>query len=295
MKSIAIHSYKGGVGKTTIALLLAKYLASKNCKTCVIDFDFIGSGIVDLLTLDSGPKAYLDDYFLEFEADKADLSRLFAVPRDSDIEKNPFTLILNRQITAKGEAKLEKQTRLRSEMMGMIANEPHFQMISAKTRALLDRLKKEGFKYVIIDCHPGLGFVSETIRELTDISFFVTTPNRSDCFSFLKTVNRRKELDVESSFLVINQADTYLENISSLQTVLKTNTLTSQDARVLFPNLKVLGIQESNYCTIPWSQLYKDMFHIAAGGKLPEILLQKAEFTFLKKMEIHINRKKSGK
>ena len=46
MKTVSIHSHKGGVGKTTLGLLLCKYYARfLGKKTCFIDFDFQAPGL----------------------------------------------------------------------------------------------------------------------------------------------------------------------------------------------------------------------------------------------------------
>ena len=42
-KIILVHSIKGGCGKTTISLALAKYF-QKNERTCYLDADIVGYG-----------------------------------------------------------------------------------------------------------------------------------------------------------------------------------------------------------------------------------------------------------
>ena len=76
MKTIAIHSHKGGVGKTTVALLVAKQAALLGQKVCVIDLDFIGSGIADLFAITALPDEYVESYFLGTDPHSYDLDRL---------------------------------------------------------------------------------------------------------------------------------------------------------------------------------------------------------------------------
>ncbi len=53
---------KGGSGKSTITVLLAKALAKQNYKVCVFDADSTNVGIYQALGFDKSPKSLMD-YF----------------------------------------------------------------------------------------------------------------------------------------------------------------------------------------------------------------------------------------
>jgi chromosome partitioning protein len=60
-KVIAFHSYKGGTGKTTLAVNLAANLVSKNFKVLLIDMDVYAPSLY--VYFDIQPKKWINDYF----------------------------------------------------------------------------------------------------------------------------------------------------------------------------------------------------------------------------------------
>jgi chromosome partitioning protein len=59
-KAIAVHSYKGGTGKTLIAANLAAICAKKGYNVCLLDFDFRAPSLQILFK--STPKHWLNDF-----------------------------------------------------------------------------------------------------------------------------------------------------------------------------------------------------------------------------------------
>lgn len=282
MKTIAIHSHKGGVGKTTVSLLLAKYAQGERENVCLVDFDFIGSGMSELLPLETRPVRYLEEFFLKSNPDEMELDDLMVRYSDRDTEPQGFNLILNIGVKWGKGKNAEKIIALKSDMMGLVRNEVHFREIGDGTKTLLKKLDSAGFTLVILDCHPGLGFVSETIRPLTDLNVYVTTPNRSDCFSLLKIINMQK-LDGPSTFLVFNRAEEPVIDLNTFKQCLCGDPLVGTDAESLFPQLKVIGREEDHFACVPHSDDLKLIFYIQETGYLPRIEDTKPEFSFCKK------------
>ena len=284
MKTIAVHSHKGGVGKTTVALLLAKYAAVSGRKVCVVDFDFIGSGMSDLLPMEKVPDRYLEHYFLCAEPEDIGLQTLLGTYTDKDMAGQTFSLILNLGKSLPNEKDAEALAGLEDDMMGLIATEPHYREIETRTDVLLRKLKDHDVELTVIDCHPGLGFVSETVRSMADLNVYVTTPNRSDCFSFLKTVNLRKELDDPETFLVVNMADPPLSDLDAFRKLMEGDALVGTQARFLFPNLRFIGRRKTHFAVEPESELLRQRFYIGQSGYLPRIEAGKPEFGFCSKI-----------
>jgi len=58
--AVAVHSYKGGTGKTLISANLAVLLSKMGKKVCLLDYDFRGPSLHILLK--TKPKRWLNDY-----------------------------------------------------------------------------------------------------------------------------------------------------------------------------------------------------------------------------------------
>jgi MinD-like ATPase involved in chromosome partitioning or flagellar assembly len=259
MKTIAIHSHKGGVGKTTVALLLAKHAALSGRKVCVVDLDFIGSGIADLFAIETLPNEYVESYFLGADPHGYDLERLLATYKDGDTRPRGFSLILN-QGQGLPDKKQEKGFRDReNHMMGLVADEPRYREVENKLCLLLERLKQLETELVVIDCHPGLGLVSDTAWGLANLSVYVTTPNRSDCFGLLKTVNLRR-LDNARSMLIVNRAPAAVVDTASFRNLMENDPVVGTDSKALFPQLKHLAKKETHFAVIPESEGLRTAF-----------------------------------
>ena len=287
MKTIAIHSHKGGVGKTTIALLLAKQAAASGSKVCVADFDFIGSGMTNLFALQKKPRHYLDYYFLEPDPYDFEIDQLLGSYTDRELGKRNLRVMCNLGDGLPGESKkngAREKVELRSEMVGLMANELRYREIQGKTEILHRKLEESGFDLLVIDCHPGLGFVSETVRPLTTLDVYVTTPHRSDCFGLLKSVNVNKELDDPMSFLIVNMALPQLIDARSFQRLVESDGLVGTEAQALFPHLEYLGQKEEHFAALPESDLLRTFLYLGGTGKLPPISSELAEFAFIPKV-----------
>ncbi len=279
MKTIAIHSHKGGVGKTTISLLLAKYAVTSGQKVCVVDFDFIGSGMADLFVLDEVPGVYLETYILCANPHKFDIQQLLGKYKDKNMGQQEFSVILNLR---KGQPD-KKDAKTLDYLMGLVADEPNYREIQTRTQILLDKLEEHGIELTIIDCHPGLGLVSETTGRTANLNVYVTTLNRSDNFGLLKTMNLRR-LDKPRSLLIVNKAEPTLIDLNSFKSLMEGDALVGTEAKALFPYLKHVGQREEQFAIIPESESLRRSFYLGSTGHLPAILPEQAEFGFCSKV-----------
>jgi len=149
---VTIHSFKGGTGKTFIALNLS-YLLSKENKVCLIDFDFRAPSLHVFFGKD-GVKyvnelldgfTNLKGYLIEISEN---LSVMLASPNPEDIKKEI-------RKDERGEMRvLENLIRLKSEL--------------------------KDFDYVILDTAPGLSYRSLNALLVSDLILFVARADKLD-------------------------------------------------------------------------------------------------------------------
>lgn len=259
MKTIAIHSHKGGVGKTTLSLALAMHSASKGDKVCVLDFDFIGCGMADLFKVETHMLQYVEEYFVSQTAGDFEIDGIL-IPYVQ--ENTSLSIILNQ---GKGLLPGKPEKRLEEHMNVLRRGELIYGEIREKTGFLLRTLEDKGYRAVIIDCSPGLGYESATVTDLADLNVYLSTPNRSDCFGLLKEANR-KRLDRRKSFLVLNRVEPEIFDLKAFWMELKNDVVVKKESRDLIGQLRIFGKDEDHFSIIPESQSIRTYYHIGGEG-----------------------------
>ncbi len=269
MKTAAIHSHKGGVGKTTISLMLALHAARKGRKVCVLDFDFLGCGMSALNKWDTLGKKRLQHFFVADEPHKFDIGDLLttykAKPEVKRKVGTKFSLLLN---LGSGLKVGRDYAELSEDMESIVANESLYREVQAKTKILLDALEEKRFDLVIIDCHPGMGFVSETVTVLADVNVYVATQNRSDCFALLKAINA-KGLDGRKAFLALNRTEGNIVDLKSFQQRFRRDSVVGSAAKTLLGQLSNLGKKERQFEVLAERESLRAWFNIGSEGMEP--------------------------
>jgi cellulose biosynthesis protein BcsQ len=280
MKIVAIHSQKGGVGKTTVALLFAKYAAGLDRSCCVVDFDFIGSGVSDLLSLKRLSRRYLEHFFLSADPTIFDVRDLLASYSDTDLGEREVCLILNLTKGLPVRKDQKSVMKLERDFLGLIATDEPYGEVSAKADLLFRKLEKEGTDLAIVDCHPGLGFLSKCMRKLADLNVFITTPNRADCFGLLKAMNLDKKLDRPSSMLLFNRADRAVTDVTAFRALLEGDGVLGNDFVAIFAQLGHVGRKAELFAPIRESKPLRLLGKVGETGYVPPIRANAAEFRF---------------
>lgn len=160
---ITFHSYKGGTGKTLLSVNLATILAARGKKICLLDLDFSAPSLYTIFK--TGESNFWLNDFLNKSCDIEKTLRCC----DSDyITKGKLFVGL---ANPSCEAIREISSKDRKWEMRALCR-----LLSLKS-SLLGKLN---FDYVILDTSPGLQYSSINAVFSSDVTFIVTTLDRSD-------------------------------------------------------------------------------------------------------------------
>ncbi len=171
-KTISVTAGKGGVGKTSVAVKMAKILAETGYKVLLLDCDTNLSNTVVKLGLP------ITNYFYE----------LLSAQREF-------------------EDCLHKDGNLHL-LSGCNGNIDLFNKTLEVDRVIIDILvnHERDYDYIILDCPAGITKETLTLNAYSDYRFVVVTPDKSsvtDSYSLIKILN--KEFGVNDNHLLINK------------------------------------------------------------------------------------------
>ncbi|MFQ5979394.1 MAG: ParA family protein [Candidatus Heimdallarchaeota archaeon] len=162
LKSLAILSHKGGVGKTSISVNLAVNLAKAGKNVCLLDADFHGPS---MMTFFKPEVTWLNEYLLGEEpvenclqdiAPSYELSgKLFVAFADPTAESIQNILRISQKTS-----------------ITMLQN-----LIKMKKRL---REAPYNIEYLIVDCSPGTGYSTVNVMLMTDSSLFIVRLSNAD-------------------------------------------------------------------------------------------------------------------
>ena len=188
-KIIAVHSYKGGTGKTLLSLNLAATLVKHGKKICLFDLDFRAPSLAILLKIEK-TEHWLNDYLngtCEIDKVLIDLSSKINNGGKMFVGlANPATEAI-RDISAK-DRKWEMHALGR--------------LLSLRNSLLNDK----GFDYLILDTGPGLQYSSINAVVAADLVVVATTFDRSDIDGTKRMLTELYDLFEKKTEIVLNKA-----------------------------------------------------------------------------------------
>ena len=187
-KIMAVHSYKGGTGKTSLAVNLAASYARRGKKVCLMDLDFRAPSLHALFK-DQKAEYWLNDYLNGIcEIDKV----LIDASRDYGnggkllvVLANPSTEAI-RDMTAK-DRKWEMKALGR--------------LLSLRSSLLND----SGLDYLILDTSPGLQYSSINAIVTADVVLVVTSLDASDIKGSQRMTRELYDLFEKKTGILINK------------------------------------------------------------------------------------------
>jgi len=187
-KIIAVHSYKGGTGKTLLALNLAATFAKYGKKVCLFDLDFRAPSLATILKVDQA-ECWLNDYL----NGTCNIGKVL-VDLSSRVESNgKFFAGLANPSTEAIRDMSAKDRKWEMHALGRLLG----------LRTVL--LKDEEFDYLVFDTSPGLQYSSINAIVAADFVMVATTSDRSDVDGTRRMLSELYNLFEKKTGLVLNK------------------------------------------------------------------------------------------
>ena len=187
-KIIAVHSYKGGTGKTIISINLAATLAKRGKKVCLLDLDFRAPSILTLLKAEN-VNYWLNDYL----NGTCEIDRVLVDLSDKIKDNGKFFVGFANPATEAIRDMTAKDRKWEMRALGRLL---------ALRNSLLN---EKGFDYLIFDTSPGLQYSSINAIVSADMVIVATTFDRSDVDGTRRMLKELYELFEKKTEIVLNK------------------------------------------------------------------------------------------
>ena len=187
-RMIAVHSYKGGTGKTLLSINLAATFAKRGKKVCLFDLDFRAPSLATILKVEK-PEYWMNDY----------------LNGTCDIEK--VLLDFSDRIKSKDTLYVAPANPATEAIRDMSAKDRKWEM-KALGRLLALRnslLTGNDFDYLIFDTSPGLHYSSINAIVSADLVIVATTFDRSDVDGTRRMLRELYDLFEKKTEVVLNK------------------------------------------------------------------------------------------
>ncbi len=180
-KIVAVHSYKGGTGKTLLSVNLATTFAKAGKKVVLFDLDFRAPSLFAILNMPNA-ECWLNDYL------------------NGTCEINKVLIDMSSKVQGTGKFFVGFANPGTEAIRDMSAKDRKWEM-RALGRLLSLRnslLNEQGFDYIVFDTSPGLQYSSINAIVTADFVVVATTGDRSDvdgtnaCYVNSTICSRRK-------------------------------------------------------------------------------------------------------
>lgn len=194
-KIIAVHSYKGGTGKTLISLNLAATFVKQGKNVCLMDLDFRAPSLSTLLKIEKG-QYWLNDYL------------------DGVCEIDKVLIDMSEQFETEGKLVVGLANPATEAIRNISAKDRKWEMRALGRLLILKNslVKDRGFDYLIFDTSPGLQYSSVNAIVSADLVLVATTFDKSDVDGTKRMLKELYDIFEKKTELVLNKV---LYNLSS--------------------------------------------------------------------------------
>jgi septum site-determining protein MinD len=187
-KIIAVHSYKGGTGKTLLSINLSAALAKHGKNVCLFDLDFRAPSLSILLRIEKA-EHYLNDYL----NNASDINKVLIDLSDRVGKNGKFFVALANPRTEAIRDMSAKDRKWEMRALG--------RLLALRTSLLNDR----GFDYLVFDTSPGMVYSSINAIVSADLVLVATTFDRSDVDGTRRMLRELYDLFEKKTEVILNK------------------------------------------------------------------------------------------
>jgi septum site-determining protein MinD len=192
---IAVHSYKGGTGKTLLSVNLAATFVKHGKKVCLMDLDFRAPSLSTILKIEKA-ECWLNDYL----NGTCDINKVLIDLSDRFHNGGKLFVGLANPTTEAIRDMSAKDRKWEMRALG--------RLLALRNSILNDR----GFDYLIFDTSPGLQYSSINAIVSADLVIVATTFDRSDVDGTKRMLRELYDLFEKKTEAILNKV---LHDVSS--------------------------------------------------------------------------------
>lgn len=190
---VAVHSYRGGTGKSHLTANLATQIALSGKRVAVIDGDLPSPGIHNLLGLEAAStRRTLDDF----------LWGLCAIDETAHDVGNALG------VQPPGGLWLVPSSVRADDIARILKDGYDVRLLNDGMRALIKSLQLD---YLFIDTHPGLSKETFLSIAVANLVVLILRPDKQDFQGTAVTIDVARELRVQNMLLAINKVHSKLD------------------------------------------------------------------------------------
>lgn len=198
---IAIHSYRGGTGKSNLTANLATAIALQGKRVAVVDTDLQSPGIHALFGLgETVLDKTLNDYLW----------------RRRSIQDTAHDMSSSLKLEGQGKIFLVPASVDAEEIARILSEGYNVSLLNDGFRQLIKELELD---YLFIDTHPGLSRETLLSIAIANLLILILRPDQQDYQGTAVTIDVARQLKVRKLMLIINKALSKLDFSTLQQTV----------------------------------------------------------------------------